>query len=125
MWVGNAAGFGSAVYGRFRPGAHVQREEVGAHRWAYEHWVGPIPEGLEIDHLCRVKLCVNPAHLEPVTRAENMRRARKPLCPRGHDKTDPLNQHFDAKGRLHDCKECRRIRERARKKRVRAAAKKA
>lgn len=42
-----------------------------AHRWTYEKFVGPIPDGLEIDHLCRVRPCVNPDHLEPVTRLEN------------------------------------------------------
>jgi hypothetical protein len=46
-----------------------------AHRWVYEELVGPIPNGLTIDHLCRVKACVNPDHLEPVTNAENIRRA--------------------------------------------------
>jgi hypothetical protein len=45
-----------------------------AYRFAYEHLVGPIPEGLDIDHLCRVKACVNPDHLEPVTRKVNIRR---------------------------------------------------
>jgi hypothetical protein len=45
-----------------------------AHRWAYEHFVGPIPEGLEIDHGCFVHACVNPGHLEPVTHQENVRR---------------------------------------------------
>lgn len=44
------------------------------HRLAYVTWVGPIPEGLTIDHLCRVRLCLEPSHLEPVTRAENTRR---------------------------------------------------
>lgn len=43
---------------------------VLAHRWAYEHYVGPIPDGLTIDHLCRNTLCVNPAHMEPVTNVE-------------------------------------------------------
>jgi len=45
-----------------------------AHRWVYEQEVGPIPEGLYIDHLCRNHKCVNPKHLEPVTPAENVRR---------------------------------------------------
>src|SRR6185369_17164459 len=47
-----------------------------AHRHFYERFVGPIPVGLDLDHLCRTRRCVNPAHLEPVTRLENMRRAR-------------------------------------------------
>ena len=60
-----------------------------AHRWMYERLVEQIPDGLEIDHLRRNKSCVNPAHLEPVTHAENMRRA-KPFrntpdtCKLGH-----------------------------------------
>jgi hypothetical protein len=59
---------------------------VKAHRVAYELYVGPIPEGLTIDHLCRVRTCVNPLHLEPVTLAENIKRGfvavprRKPFC---------------------------------------------
>ena len=46
-----------------------------AHRAVYELLVGPIPKGLQLDHLCHVRLCVNPDHLEPVTKSENMRRA--------------------------------------------------
>jgi len=48
-----------------------------AHRFSYETFVGPIPHGLHIDHKCRVRCCVNPDHLEPVTVAENNRRSRE------------------------------------------------
>lgn len=63
-----------------------------AYRFVYESLVGPVPSGLQLDHLCRVTLCVNPAHLEPVTPAENARRGltgahlkERTHCPRGHD----------------------------------------
>ena len=65
---------------------------TGAHRALYEEHVGPIPDGLEIDHLCRVTACVNPGHLEPVTRQENMRRTRRRFldgeCAKGHSLAD-------------------------------------
>jgi HNH endonuclease len=48
-----------------------------AHRAYYEERFGPVPEGMELDHLCRVRACVNPEHLEPVTHTENLRRGRK------------------------------------------------
>lgn len=57
-------------YGLF----NVDRRMVKAYRFSYELLVGPIPDGLEIDHLCRMRHCVNPDHLEPVTRSENNRR---------------------------------------------------
>lgn len=71
----------------------IDRRAVMAHRFSYEFHIGPIPDGLEIDHLCRVRHCVNPYHLEPVTTAENVRRMtahRTPYqnlrdaCPNGH-----------------------------------------
>lgn len=61
-------------YGEFFDGSTVVR----AHRWAYEQFVGPIPEGLVIDHLCRNTGCVNPLHLEAVTQTENIRRGESP-----------------------------------------------
>lgn len=65
---------------------------VSPHRASYEALVGPIPEGLELDHLCRNRGCVRPNHLEPVTHAENIRRGQrgrlswhKTHCKRGHE----------------------------------------
>lgn len=85
LWKGAKTPFG---HGRF----NVDRRARPAHRVAYELVVGPIPAGLEIDHLCRTPSCVNPAHLEPVTSAENTRRGmnrsavtkRTGVCQRGH-----------------------------------------
>lgn len=61
-----------------------------AHIWAWERANGPVPDGLELDHQCRVRHCVNPNHLEPVTHAENMRRAAalRTHCKYGHEFTE-------------------------------------
>ena len=95
------------------------RSEVGrhahAHRVAYELLVGPIPEGLVIDHLCRNRGCVNPAHLEPVTAEENHRRGdhSKPLwshCKQGHP-LEGENLYVRASGESagkRQCQICRR-----------------
>jgi len=94
-----------------------------AHRVAYELWRGPIPDGLDIDHLCRTPRCVNAWHMEPVTRAENRRRApisgqakvhaAKTHCINGHALTpDNLIRFTNPKfGR--QCRRCHRERSRA------------
>lgn len=78
LWTGAKIGKG---YGMFWIGPTLRSEHFSvAHRYAYQLLVGPIPHKKQLDHLCRVKLCVNPKHLEPVTNRENcMRgiRARK------------------------------------------------
>jgi hypothetical protein len=78
-----------------------------AHRWSYQHFIGPIPGGLHLDHLCRNRRCVKPYHLEPVTQAENNQRSwdsRQPrrFCVHGHD---TFEAGRDPKGY---CRECSR-----------------
>lgn len=68
-------------YGVFR--LRARRNQL-AHGASYEHFVGPVPDGLVLDHLCENPRCVRPDHLEPVTNAENRRRARVTHCLRGH-----------------------------------------
>lgn len=85
LWTGWCTENG---YGKFT----VAGRRVFAHRWAYGAEVGPIPAGLVIDHLCRVKNCVRPSHLEVVTQRENNLRgvgvtaqnAKATVCAQGH-----------------------------------------
>lgn len=86
-------------------------KQHAAHRFAYEQLIGPIPDGLTLDHLCRVGRCVNPAHLEPVTLKENWRRApnhpfNRTHCPQGHP-YDRIN------GGKRVCRKCRNAQQRA------------
>ena len=91
----------SRGYGRFW---HKGRWEK-AHRFAYELLVGPIPEGLTIDHLCRNRACVNPAHMETVDMRTNLLRgvgpsaiaAKATHCPKGHP-YDLLNTYYNPSG---------------------------
>jgi hypothetical protein len=82
---------GVTYYGYFAAGG--AKSQMRVHRWSYQYYVGQIPEGFTIDHLCRNTLCVNPQHLEPVTQRENLRRSDVVTgkrsgathCPRGHE----------------------------------------
>ena len=107
--------------GRLQEG-YGHHHEGRAHRVVYEALVEPIPEGLELDHLCENKCCVNPAHLEPVTHEENMRRAGQKIsealrakthCKRGHEYS-PENTYIRPGAGTRMCKECARIRDRIR-----------
>jgi hypothetical protein len=84
------------------------------HRQAYEIAVGPIPDGLHIDHLCRVRSCVNPKHLEPVTAAENVRRsaAHKTACVHGHPYDEENTRWHN--GIHRECRACDREKKRRR-----------
>jgi hypothetical protein len=114
IWTGARGGNGTD-YGRF----WLTRQRC-AHVCAFEVLVGLVPEGLELDHLCRVPLCVNPAHLEPVTHAENMRRssARPPVskpkthCKHGHEFTAENSLPRSGGGRR--CRTCEALREQRR-----------
>lgn len=106
-WIGaiNSGGYASFFNGK---------KVMSAHRWSYEHFVGKIPAGLDIDHLCRNRRCVNPEHLEPVTRQVNVRRgtnpaagnARKTHCVRGHEFSPGNTRWEGARKHKRRCKRC-------------------
>lgn len=110
LWT---AGLNRNGYGRFMDANKITR---AAHRIAYEALVAPIPEGLQLDHLCRVRHCVNPMHVEPVTQAENLRRGETitakavaaTYCPQGHPYSGD-NLYVSPKGHR-SCRQCARDR---------------
>lgn len=119
FWVGfvNPDGYGSFHWnGKSRP----------AHRAVYELLRGAIEPGLAIDHLCRVRSCVNPDHLEPVTRRENVLRGESPLarvvrsnkCVSGHELSEE-NVYINKKSGQRCCRKCRSRRNAAYKNRIR------
>jgi hypothetical protein len=110
LWTGAlASGYG--YFGRMTPNGP---KNFLAHRIAYEQLVGLIPAGLVIDHLCRNRRCVNPAHMEPVTIRENLLRgesppaqnARRTHCKYGHEYTKENTSVYHAK---RFCLTCRKI----------------
>jgi len=112
-------------------GLRMKKEKYGkfrgklAHRIAYELLVGEIPKGLTLDHLCRVRHCVKPRHLEPVTRGENVRRGespssihrRKSACPSCHQPYD-----YFLRGVKRRCRRCDQDRQNARRQERRICA---
>ncbi|MEU3160041.1 HNH endonuclease signature motif containing protein [Streptomyces griseoincarnatus] len=101
-------------YGRFK----VNGVKQAAHHVAYQLLVGPIPSGLQLDHLCRVRNCVQPAHLEPVTNRVNALRGRGPTavnatkthCPQGHPYSPENTRERPCVRRM--CRTCDRARKR-------------
>jgi HNH endonuclease len=112
IWTASLEGGG---YGAIGDGKKKKR----AHRYSYEQLVGDIPDGLELDHLCRVRNCVRPDHLEPVTRRENVMRGISPIaenpsktqCPEGHPYGGKNLIELSTGGRR--CRTCRNEKERA------------
>lgn len=93
-------------YGQFTN----SRRRIGAHVWAWESVYGAVPDGLELDHLCRNRLCVRPDHLEAVTHRENLRRGLNGVltthCPQGHEYTS-TNTYVTPRGHR-VCRTCNR-----------------
>ena len=120
------AAVGAHGYGTFHPS---KKDQVLAHRFAYELANGAIPEGLHIDHLCRVRYCVNPGHLEAVTPLENSSRGltyrllngMDDRCRNGHLYT-PENTYVEPNGYKVRCRQCARDRDAYRRPQLRQKA---
>lgn len=118
LWTGYVQPNG---YGKFKPTDNSS--SIWVHRMAYMLEVGPIPEGLTLDHLCKMPRCCNPAHLEPVTLRENLlrsdsasgRNARKTHCPKGHPlEGDNVIVRKTKTGIGRECRACENARQRER-----------
>ncbi len=121
LWVGSLDRRGYGQFDVIVDGIHRNHR---AHRWGYEQLVGPIPDGVEPDHLCRNRACVRPDHLELVSHAENVARgdagshnAAKTHCKQGHE-FSPENTRM--RGTWRECKACERATASERMRRYRA-----
>lgn len=109
------------------PNFSVDGRTVSAYRWAYEHFIGPVPDGLELDHFACDRGrqgCVNPYHCRPATRQENQarvphRNSIKTHCPQGHPYDEANTRHTPSGGRI--CRACHRASEAERARRKREA----
>jgi hypothetical protein len=109
IWTGATGGHGVHVYGVYG--------ETTAHKWSYEYFVGPVPDGLVVDHFfCENKMCVNPWHVEPTTQRENLLRSpitlnsintAKTHCINGHEFT-PENTYISPTNGQRVCRACKR-----------------
>lgn len=114
-WLWTGAISKQTGYGMFNDGDRI----TTAHAFAYRTEIGPVPPGLQLDHVrergCRHRACCNPAHLEPVTPSENNRRIpRSPFCPHGH-LFDERNTYRHPRTGTRTCRRCRRDGERLRR----------
>lgn len=102
LWLGSLSWYG---YGWIWDG----KRNTHAHRVSYELYRGQIPGGLHLDHLCRVRCCVNPAHLEAVTSAENTSRGLlggRSHCKRGHEFTEANSIRRPSRPNERACRQC-------------------
>lgn len=119
IWLGNKSKKG---YGLWSTGDQNHRTTSSVHTVLYEKLVGPVPDGLELDHLCRMRACCNPMHLEPVTGSVNVRRGDGPsllvarnksraeaitYCPQGHPYDERNTYVTKSKSRV--CRACRAL----------------
>lgn len=107
IWVGEVDPRG---YGRFYHWENGRSKARLAHRIVYEHYLGAIPDGLDLDHKCRTPSCVNPDHLDPVTHAENMARgihATKSHCVHGHPLSGKNLERRKDRPNARVCRACR------------------
>lgn len=124
LWTGTMNRWGYGVF-------NINRRVQNAHRWAYILKIGPIPEGLVVDHTCNNRRCVNPAHLRVCTQKENIhaehsstiahRLSLQTHCKRGHEFTPENTTMTGKKGNIRSCRECMRMHSREFQRELRAS----